>query len=105
MANTDAWSSGWQKGTDVAQKNKNKGQGKGKQGGTGAPAGGTAGGGNPYSILSLLPKLHKGGKVKKTGPYRLRKGEIVLTAEQQKEHGLKKGKGKATGRKRMASKG
>ena len=48
---------------------------------------------------------HSGGKVTKTGPYRLRKGEIVLTVGQQKAAGLKKtAKKKSTG-KRVASKG
>lgn len=34
------------------------------------------------AMLPDLPKLHKGGKVKRTGAYRLRKGERVLTAKQ-----------------------
>lgn len=50
--------------------------------------------------------FHSGGKVRKTGFYRLRKGEVVLTVSQQKAVGLKThGKKKASSRKRVASKG
>jgi hypothetical protein len=57
-------------------------------------------------ITSPISNLHKGGIVKKTGNYRLRKGERVLTVTQQKAAGLKKGgKKKAHARKRVSSKG
>jgi len=57
-------------------------------------------------IVSPISNLHSGGKVKKTGPYRLRKGELVLTISQQKAAGLKKSwKKKVSGRKRVGSKG
>ena len=49
-------------------------------------------GGNPWSILSYIPKLHKGGKVRKTGVYRLKKGEKVITASQEKSCVKKRGK-------------
>jgi len=58
-----------------------------------------------FHVTSPISNLHKGGRVKKTGPYRLRKGELVLTVSQQKAYGLKKGKKKATSRKRISSKG
>lgn len=104
MANDEAWSSGWSQGEGAAQKRKDK---KNKQKDSQSNSSGSAsGGGNPYSILSYLPKLHSGGKVKKTGAYRLKKGELVMTSTQQKSAGLKKyGKKKTAGRKRVASKG
>lgn len=47
-----------------------------------------------------------GGKVRKTGFYKLKRGEIVLTPSQQKSVGLKKrGRKKTVGRKWVASKG
>jgi hypothetical protein len=53
-----------------------------------------------------LGQMHSGGKVKKTGNYRLRKKEIVLTSTQAKAAGIKgaKGKKKAVSRKRISSK-
>jgi hypothetical protein len=53
-----------------------------------------------------LGQMHSGGKVKKTGNYRLRKKEIVLTATQAKAAGIKgaKGKKKSVSRKRISSK-
>ena len=39
---------------------------------------------------SLLPTIHKGGKVTKTGNYRLRGGELVLNKTQQAQ--IKKAK-------------
>lgn len=36
------------------------------------------------AISKELPKLHKGGKVPKTGNYRLRGGEVVLNKTQQR---------------------
>ena len=38
--------------------------------------------------------FHSGGKVRKTGFYKLKKGEVVLTVPQQKAIGLKRGKKK-----------
>jgi hypothetical protein len=35
-----------------------------------------------HADLASIPKMHKGGKVKKTGPVILEKGEHVLTATQ-----------------------
>ena len=49
--------------------------------------------------------FHSGGTVKKTGIYKLKKGERVLTVAQQKSVGIKKGKKKTNARKRVASKG
>lgn len=96
MANDDAWSSGWQQGAGAAQKKKDKK----------AQGGASKSGIAPTGDMSL-PKLHSGGKVKKTGNYRLRKGEAVLTIGQQKEVGIKKDGKKKSGssRKRIASKG
>ncbi len=52
-----------------------------------------------------LKSYHKGGRVKKTGPARLKKGELVMTVSQQKSAGLKKnGRKKSNARKRVASK-
>ncbi len=56
-------------------------------------------------IASPISNLHKGGAVEKTGNYRLRKGELVLTVSQQKKHGFKKKTSKYSSRKRVASKG
>ena len=56
-------------------------------------------------IMSPISNLHSGGKVKRTGNYRLRKGEVVLTVKQQREVGIKTGKKKSSSRKRVASKG
>jgi hypothetical protein len=50
--------------------------------------------------------MHSGGTVKKTGNYRLRKGEKVLTIAQQKSVGIKKtGKLKSSPRKISGKKG
>jgi hypothetical protein len=101
MANDDAW----QAGIDIANNKKHNRKGKNsadKQGGSTGTAG-ASGGGNPWSILSYLPRLHKGGRVKKTGGYLLRKGEIVLTKKQQKSVGIKQG-GKKSTRKRVSGK-
>ena len=35
------------------------------------------------SAYKVIPKLHKGGRVPKTGNYRLKQGEIVLNKSQQ----------------------
>jgi hypothetical protein len=50
----------------------------------------------PQKYADLYKKLrsyHRGGKVKETGPANLKKGERVLTKEQQKRM-MKKGRGK-----------
>ena len=104
MANDDAWQAGLDiaSGKNGGHKKKKKGNadkraGKGKAAST--ASGAKSGGGNPFSILHYLPKLHKGGKVKKTGAYRLRKGETVVTAKQ-----MKAVHGKKTTRKRVSGK-
>ena len=38
----------------------------------------------PSAPLKPIGNRHKGGKIRKTGPYQLKKGEIVLTAAQAK---------------------
>jgi hypothetical protein len=48
--------------------------------------------------------FHSGGKVRKTGFYKLKKGEVVLTVAQQKAVGIKHGKKKSSSRKRVAGK-
>jgi hypothetical protein len=40
---------------------------------------------------SAMPKMHKGGKVKKDGPHDLKKDEVVLTKEQAKKKGVTDG--------------
>jgi hypothetical protein len=42
--------------------------------------------------------------VRKTGFYKLKKGEVVLTVAQQKAVGIKHGKKKSSSRKRVAGK-
>ena len=81
------------------KKHKKKGDADKQGKNTGTTA--ASGGGNPWSILSYLPKIfsggkgHSGGKVAQTGTYRLRKGELVLTKAQQKKVGIKqRGKNK-----------
>jgi hypothetical protein len=54
-------------------------------------------------VLFPISNFDKGGKVKKTGVYKLKKGERVLTVAQQKSVGIKRGK-KPSGRKRVAGK-
>ncbi len=108
MANDDAW----QAGVDIATSNKDRRKKKGaekdkngaKTGAAGAQDAASGGGGNKWSILSYLPKLHSGGRVKKTGAYRLRKNEIVLTKGQQKTVGIKQGGKKNAPRKKVARK-
>jgi hypothetical protein len=56
-------------------------------------------------VLFPISNFDKGGRVKKTGVYKLKKGERVLTVAQQKSVGLKHGKKKTTSRKRVAAKG
>lgn len=55
-------------------------------------------------VLFPISNFDKGGKVKKTGVYKLKKGERVLTIAQQKSVGIKHGKRKTSGRKRVAGK-
>ena len=95
MANDDAWSSGWAQGSGAAQKKKDKKSAAQPQKQSGM-----------NMLAGAVGAFHKGGKVKKTGNYRLRKGEAVLTVKQQREVGIKKGgKKKANHKKRIASKG
>jgi len=59
-----------------------------------------------HITMPITNLFHSGGIVKKTGNYRLRKKEMVLTVSQQKSLGIHKSKGKKTAnRKRVASKG
>jgi hypothetical protein len=46
------------------------------------------------SAYKVIPKLHKGGRVPKTGNYRLKQGEIVLNKTQQTQ--LRKAKSAKT---------
>ncbi len=102
MANDAAWQAGIDLGKTSKYNRKNKRSGdKGNDASTASAAKGAAGGGgNPWSILSYLPKLHGGGKVRKTGAYRLKRGETVVTAKQ-----MKTLRGKKSTRKRVACKG
>ena len=98
MANVDAFLSGWDMGSKGDSKRpKQKKQPKDVKQIT------TSDG----QTLTPLPLkgYHKGGKVKKTGPARLKKGEVVLTASQAKAV-LRKGGNKKKGtHKRVSSKG
>ena len=87
MADVGTW--------NQAEKEGNESGAKMKDNATSGPMG---------ALGKLMGSKHSGGKVTKTGPYRLRKGEIVLTVGQQKAAGLKTAKKKSTG-KRVASKG
>jgi hypothetical protein len=90
MADVGTWNQAEKEGNESGAKMKDKA--------TKGPLGAIGG-------LAPMGSKHSGGKVTKTGPYRLRKGEIVLTVGQQKAAGLKKtAKKKSTG-KHVASKG
>jgi hypothetical protein len=52
-------------------------------------------GGESGSVGGDIAALHSGGKVRKTGSYRLRKGETVMTKGQVKR--MKRGRGKKRG--------
>jgi hypothetical protein len=100
MADDAAWQAGVDIGTEKkSQKKKNGSSGNGKKEILGDLTSKTP---NPSDNT---PKLHKGGRVKRTGNYRLRKKEVVLTVAQQKAAGIKRGKKKSSVRKRVASKG
>ena len=109
MANDDAW----QAGIDIASDRKDKQKKNAKKPKTGAgetadAAKGGGGGGGIFNkimhVLSPISNLKTGGRVRKTGLHKLHKGELVLTAKQQRAAGLKKSKGKAHSRKRVAGK-
>ena len=46
---------------------------------------------NVDAYEASLPKMHKGGKVKKDGAHNLKKGEVVLTEKDAKKMGVKDG--------------
>lgn len=92
MANDAAW----QAGVDIATNKKGKGKKKSQL--LQQPSPSTLADPGKYA------SYHKGGTVKKTGNYRLRKKEVILTVAQQKAVGLKGGKKKSSVRKRVASK-
>lgn len=60
------------------------------------PAAGAA----AYKASEAIPAFHKGGKARKTGTYKLKKGEVVLSKGQQTQ--LRKAK-TAAGAKRVVS--
>jgi hypothetical protein len=96
MANDQAW----QAGMDIAQKRRDrKDWGNFGQ----KPQKKESGWKKFLHIASPITNFDQGGAVKKTGVYKLKKGEHVLTASQAKAQGLKTGKKKGT-RKRTASK-
>lgn len=103
MANDAAW----QAGVDIATKHKDEKNKKDSWGNFGQPQKPKESGWKKFlHIASPISNLHKGGTVKKTGNYRLRKKEMVLTVAQQKAAGIKNGsKKKASARKRVVSKG
>jgi hypothetical protein len=51
--------------------------------------------------FNIIPKLHKGGRVPKTGNYRLKQGEVVLNKTQQTQ--LRKAKSAKTRNKIITS--
>lgn len=82
MGGSDSSSgSTWKK---VAQAIKSRKRGFGGGGGTGASGTGGDSGGQSSAGDDDLPVMHKGGTVRKTGAYRLKRGERVLTKKQQK---------------------
>ena len=99
MANVDAFNQGFDAGMGKTDQKKKKST---KDNNTNS--GPVSQPGYDFSSRYAMPKLHKGGKVKRTGAYRLKKGEIVLTAVQAKSHGVKTGKKKSGSHKRTASK-
>ena len=102
MANADAFNQGFDAGMSKTDQKKKK---PGKD--TNTNSGPVSQPGYDWSSRYEKPvagTMHKGGTVKKTGNYRLKKGEKVLTIAQQKAVGLKTGKKKPTGKKRVASK-
>jgi hypothetical protein len=119
MANVDAFNSGFDMGSGKKSPKKKTGEKDGQDSGKATGLKGYLG--KKFGKHNNSPKqfsepeegpvasaysFHKGGTVKKTGNYRLRKGEKVLTISQQKAAGIKKGgKKKANSRKRIASKG
>ena len=84
----------WQDGVDIAGKSKygHKNRDKNNQDQQQAPKKKSGGGlfSKLMHVAFPISNLHKGGTVKKTGVYKLKKGEKVLTAAQQKAHGIKK---------------
>lgn len=89
MANVDAWSAGWGIGERASKTKKKKS----------AKTGGQA-----SDLSASWDSYHKGGKVRRTGPAKLKKGEIVLTASQAKMCAGKASKKKGA-RKRITTKG
>jgi hypothetical protein len=96
MAEVSTWNQAYELGHKHGEKIQEKAM-SGPAGMMGGMAGGAGG---------AMGSKHSGGRIKKTGNYRLRKKELVLTVAQQKAAGLQKGgKKKANARKRVASKG
>jgi hypothetical protein len=94
MANVDTFNEGW----DLGSKQKGTGE---KHKNTPKPVGQvTTSDGQTLYPSAPLKYYKKGGKVKKTGPAYIHKGERVLTAKQDKKYSKKK-----STRKRVASKG
>jgi hypothetical protein len=98
MANDQAW----QAGMDIAQERKDKkswgnfGQKPQKK---------ESGWKKVLHVLSPVSNFDHGGPVKRTGLYKLKKGEHVLTAKQARMHGIKGRGKKKNGKKRVACKG
>lgn len=59
---------------------------------------------NVEQYEASLPKLHKGGKVKKDGAHNLKKGEVVLTEKDAKKMGVKDGAAEKDGDKKDSKK-
>lgn len=95
MANNDAWNAGWKTGKDAA---------KGKQKKTAKPVNrDTTPDEQTLTSSASLKSYHRGGKVRHTGPAKLKKGEIVLTTAQARACGVKTRK-KSHGQKRAVTK-
>jgi hypothetical protein len=93
MANEDAWDIGWKAGSGATKKKKSTKSTDDSGGGDAWGAGWKAGSGK--ASKRKVQSFKHGGKVQKTGIYRLHKGEMVVP--------LKKAKAKQS-RKRASTK-
>lgn len=101
MANVEAFNSGWDLGTRDPKKTKEKDK---KESSSSNSKNGNSDKQKQPSFADMK-SFHKGGKVRRTGPAKLKKGEIVLTASQAKTYGVKpKSHKKTVSRKQFARK-
>lgn len=86
MANDAAWQAGWDAGGAASRKQKAPKNKKSADGNASPDVDQSAqkkqgGRKNPFSILSYIPHMKKGGRVKKTGLAVVHKGEYVVPAK------------------------